>query len=109
MMKEIGRVVPVHHQEPFRRGYAQWEPLAADFLTDLRGAIAGGAAGWCFHNGQQRDTPDKEPRRSFDLRTRRVFDQLDTEELKVVADAKNLLSGNRSSPSFPLKVGPTKR
>lgn len=109
MMKEIGRVVPVHHQEPFRRGYSQWEPVAGDFLTDLRGAIAGGAAGWCFHNGQQRDTPDKEPRRSFDLRTRRLFDQLDAEELKVVADARALLSGNGSGPAFPLKAGPTKR
>lgn len=36
LMKEIERVVPVHYQEPFRRGYEQWEPTAADFLTDLR-------------------------------------------------------------------------
>ncbi len=86
-MQEVGRSVPIHYQEPFRRGYTPWEPTAADFLADLRGAVAGGAAGWCFHNGTQRDTPDKEPRRSFDLRRRRLMDQLDSEERKVVAEA----------------------
>ncbi len=87
LMKEIGRVAPVHYQEPFRRGYDQWEPLAADFLTDLHGAVAGGAAGWCFHNGTQQNAPDQQPRRSFDLRSQRLFDQLDAEEKKVVAEA----------------------
>jgi hypothetical protein len=90
-MKELGRLVPVHYQEPFRRGYQSWEPTADDFLTDLRGAVAGGAAGWCFHNGQQRGTPDNRPRRSFDVREQRLFDQLDAEERKVMAGAKALL------------------
>lgn len=82
-MKEFGRVVPVHYQEPFRRGYAprHWEPSAAVFITDLRGALTGGAAGWCFHNGDQRDKAGGEPSRSFDLRQRRLFEQLDKEEL----------------------------
>lgn len=87
LMKKVGRAVPVNHQEPFRRGYIQWEPSAADFLTDLRGAVAGGAAGWCFHNGTQRNAPDEQPRRSFDLRDRRLFDQLDSEEREFVAEA----------------------
>ncbi len=91
LMREIGRVVPVHYQEPFRRGYEQWEPVAADFLTDLRGAVAGGAAGWCFHNGTQRSAPGQQPRRSFDLRNRRLFDQLDAEEQKVVAEAAKVV------------------
>jgi hypothetical protein len=86
-MTQMGRVVPVLYQEPFRRGYTNWEPMAADFLTDLRGALAGGAAGWCFHNGQQRGTPEDRPRRSFDLRTERLFDQFDAEERKVTAQA----------------------
>ena len=73
-MTQVGRIVSVQHQEPFRRGYQEWEPIAADFLTDLRGAVAGGAAGWCFHNGTQRNSPDQQPRRSFDLRNRRLFD-----------------------------------
>lgn len=90
-MDAIGRSVPVHYQEPFRRGYGPWEPVAADFLADLRGAVAGGAAGWCFHNGPERNAPDKQPRRSFDLRERRLFDQLDPEEQKVAAEAGKIL------------------
>lgn len=91
-MKELGRTVPVHYQEPFRRGYSQWSPAADDFFTDLRGALAGGAAGWCFHNGDQRAARELRPRRSFDLRTQRMFDQLDAEELKVVAGARRCLA-----------------
>jgi hypothetical protein len=91
LMQKMGRVVPVHYQEPFRRGYGRWVPAAADFLTDLRGAVTGGAAGWCLHNGTQRDAPDQEPQRSFDLRRRRLFDQLDSEERKVVAKAAKVL------------------
>jgi len=90
-MKDAGRLVPVHHQEPFRRGYTAWEPLATDFLTDLRGALRGGAAGWCFHNGGQRTRRDEYPRRSFDLRSKRLLDQLDEEELKVVKSAQSVL------------------
>jgi hypothetical protein len=85
VMKGWGRLVPVHYQEPFRRGYGRWEPVTADFLTDLRGALAGGAAGWCFHNGAQRGTPDSFPRRSFDLRQQRLYDQFDDEEQSVLA------------------------
>ncbi|HVW02123.1 MAG TPA: hypothetical protein VHB77_17360 [Planctomycetaceae bacterium] len=76
-MQSLGRVVPVHFQEPFRRGYADVAPASADYLTDLRGAIAAGAAGWCFHNGATRGAPHEEPRRSFDLSEKRLFDQLD--------------------------------
>ncbi|MGE5609894.1 MAG: cellulase family glycosylhydrolase [Bacillota bacterium] len=79
-MKELGRVVPLHYDEPFRRGYSQWQPSAEDFLIDLRGAQAGGAAGWCFHNGDQRGTRDGQPRRSFDLSEKTLFDQLDDQE-----------------------------
>jgi hypothetical protein len=91
-MKKVARVVPVHHQEPFRRGYTPWEPVAADFLTDLRGAVAGGAAGWCLHNGQERSGPGNEPRRSFDLRSRRLLEQLDAEEREVIAKARQCLT-----------------
>lgn len=99
VMMEAGRVVPVHYQEPFRRGYASWEPVAADFLADLRGALQGGAAGWCFHNGGQRTKPDEQPRRSFDLREKRLLEQLDAEELGVVRGAKAvLLEHARSGP-----------
>lgn len=88
LLREMKLTAPVHHQEPFRRGYAEWEPTADDFLIDLRGALKGGAAGWCFHNGSQKTAADGQPRRSFDLRERRLFDQLDVAELKVLHRAK---------------------
>ena len=88
---ELQHPAPVHHQEPFRRGYETWSPTADDFLTDLRGAVTGGAAGWCLHNGSQRNAPDGQPRRSFDLRERRLFDHLDTEELKAITGALDIL------------------
>lgn len=86
LSRKLGRLAPIHYQEPFRRGYTDWEPKGGDFMADLRGA-----AGWCFHNGQQRDTPEHEPRRSFDLRFHRLMDQLDPEELKVVVAARQAL------------------
>lgn len=105
LMQKMGRVAPVHYQEPFRRGYTQWEPVAADFLADLRGAATGGAAGWCLHNGTQRNAPDQEPRRSFDLRTRRLLDQLDSEELKVVAEAAQVLRAGQDRQES-VRTGP---
>lgn len=89
----LGRPVPVHHQEPFRRGYGGWEPEADDFLADLRGALAGGAAGWCLHNGSQRNATGNQPRRSFDLRERRLVDQLDAVERVVLARAGAVVAG----------------
>ena len=86
MMKAVGRRAPIHYQEPFRRGYTGWEPSATDFLTDLQGAVAGGAAGWCLHNGSQRARGGAS-RRSFDLHDRRLFDQLDDVEREVVSQA----------------------
>lgn len=90
-MQEIGRVVPVHYQEPLRRGYMDWQPRAEEFLADLRGAKAGGAEGWCFHNGGTRGVKDGRPRRSFDLRDGSLFAQLDVEERRFVA----LLKGQK--------------
>jgi hypothetical protein len=84
LMKRLGRSAPVLYQEPFRRGYGTWSPTSKDFLVDLRGAHASGAAGWCFHNGSERDAKNGRPRRSFDLSDTRLFDQLDGEERKVV-------------------------
>lgn len=94
-LKELGIVAPIHYQEPFRRGYEKFDPEAGDFLEDLRGAIQGGAAGWCFHNGGQRNAPGQKPRRSFDLRQQRLYDQLDGEERKVTAGVKAVLGETR--------------
>jgi len=43
------------------------------------------------------------PRRSFDLRAQRLFDQLDPEEQKVVAGVK-AVADKKASTAFPLKV-----
>lgn len=95
-MREEGRVIPVHYQEPFRRGYGAWSPAVADYLEDYKGARRGGAAGWCFHNGSQRDAKDGRPRRSFDLREQRLFDQLDAVELRVTDELSRDRSFRRS-------------
>lgn len=100
LAQTVQRAVPVLYQEPFRRGYGGWQPLANDFFKDLRGALTGGAAGWCFHNGSEQSSPDHQPRRSFDLRTKRLWDQLDLEERKVVSGAKAVLTG-RAEPAGP--------
>lgn len=92
-MREIGRVVPVHYQEPFRRDFGSWQPKAEDFLTDLKNSIAGGAAGWCFHNGDARSKDDGRPRRSFDMHESegRMFQQLDDDEKSVVERVASVL------------------
>jgi hypothetical protein len=81
-MRALAQVVPVHYQEPFRRGFSpgRWDPVAADFLADLLAAEQSGAAGWCLHNGDARGTDEGRPRRSFDLRDGSLFEQLDAEE-----------------------------
>jgi hypothetical protein len=90
LMKELGRTVPVHYQEPFRRGFTpkRWQPNAEDFIADLKGALESGAAGWCLHNGDQKDKPQSKPRRSFDMRESRLFDQLDEQEMKFIRQIK---------------------
>jgi hypothetical protein len=102
-MKQIGVVVPVHYQEPFRRGFGGWDPESDDFVNDLRGAIEGGAAGWCFHNGDQRKGSEKLPRRSFDLRDKRLYEQLDDVEKAVVQRLKTVLSEATAKPAVPGK------
>ncbi|MGQ9523412.1 MAG: hypothetical protein ACUVTZ_01100 [Armatimonadota bacterium] len=103
-MKELGREVPVHYQEPFRRGYPYkgGVPTVEDFLTDLRGAVMGGAAGWCLHNGGKRDRPDERPRASFDLTEGRLFDQLDEVEKQVIRRAAETAA--RASRGAPAPV-----
>ena len=95
LVADLGRPVPVHHQEPFRRDFTPWQPTAEDFLTDLAGAVRGGAAGWCFHNGFSRRTEDWRPRRSFDLRDGRLFEQLDEVERIVVSEAAHVVAAQK--------------
>jgi len=90
---ELKKHVPIHYQEPFRRGFAphRWEPTEEAFVIDLTGALRGGAAGWCFHNGDQKNRPGAEPHRSFDMSKRRLFDQLDAAEKQALKRIAALL------------------
>jgi hypothetical protein len=84
-MRDMSRVVPVHYQEPFRRDFSRgWQPAVEDFTADLRGAVEGGAGGWCLHNGDSRWADEALPRRSFDMRSKRLFEQLDTVERQAL-------------------------
>jgi len=83
-MSKIGRMAPVQYQEPFRRGYEEWQPKAGDFSADLRGAEAGGGAGWCFHNGAERGAVENKRPRSLDLHKQRLIEQRDEEEREFV-------------------------
>ncbi|WP_214070366.1 hypothetical protein [Mucilaginibacter sp. dw_454] len=83
-MEAYGHVIPVHYQEPFRRGYTIWQPDVDDYIADLKGAITGGAGGWCFHNGDQKAGKDQQPQRSFDMHKQRLFGQLDKVELLAI-------------------------
>lgn len=99
-IKELGRTVPLHYQEPFRRGYSVgWEPTADDFVADARGAVAGGASGWCLHNGNSQHKPDGKPRRSFDMREHRLFDQLDGEEKKALKILSEIFTPKKTQNS----------
>ncbi|UCD36989.1 MAG: cellulase family glycosylhydrolase, partial [Fidelibacterota bacterium] len=99
--EEAGRVVPIHYQEPFRRDYSpDWNPTASEFLTDLDGAVRGGAAGWCFHNGSSRHSEDRRPYRSFDMRQHGLFEQLDREERDLVKTAAIVLEQAQQLPHY---------
>jgi hypothetical protein len=82
-LESNGKVVPILYQEPFRRGYENWQPKADDFVRDLHGAKAGGAGGWCFHTGADRRDRGH-LRRCFDLSEKGLYDQLDEEELEFL-------------------------
>ncbi len=81
-MSALGWRIPIHLQEPFRRGYGSYEPTLEDFLRDCAGGKVADAAGWCFHNG---DNHDAYPYRSFDMSNAygRMFAQFDSVELQV--------------------------
>jgi len=92
LMRRLRLAAPIHYQEPFRRGYTRWQPTANDFLADLRGAVEAGAAGWCLHNGSERGAEDGQPRRSFDLSEKRLFEQLDEEERKAAEGVQPIVA-----------------
>lgn len=85
-MKEASlKRVPVHLQEPFRRDYGSYQPQEDDYYIDVIGAIEGGAAGWCLHNGSSKAESGKRRFRSFRMTDNdgRLYAQLDEVELAV--------------------------
>jgi len=87
-MAEMGKWAPVLYDEPFRRGYGDWPPEVDDFLKDMEGAKAGGAAGWCFHNGGEKDAKNGR-RRSFDLSEKGLMEQFDQVEREFMREMRN--------------------
>ena len=92
-LRERGKAMPVHYQEPSRRDFIdskgnKWQPSGEDLIVEMENSRQGGAAGWCFHNGDNHFSPDRKPERSFDLRGERLFPQFDAEERKFLAHVK---------------------
>jgi hypothetical protein len=83
-MSSLGVRVPVHLQEPMRRGIVKtFNPVAEDYYRDETDAKIVEAAGWCFHNGDNcKYSTDCRPFRSFTMTDAdgRLFDQLDSVE-----------------------------
>lgn len=105
-MRAAGVRFPVHLQEPFRRGFAAYEPTVEDFLQDALGARAGGAAGWCLHNGSVRTRAEPRPFRSFLMNAKegRLFDQWDAVEKAVISRLSREL-GDLEIHGSPEKAG----
>jgi hypothetical protein len=94
-MHTLGFRMPIHLQEPFRRGYTTYNPIVDDFWRDDSGARIAEAAGWCFHNGSDRGSADGRPRRSFDMSNTegRLFSQFDSVEQTVSTSLNDVIAG----------------
>ncbi len=91
-MDELGWRVPIHLQEPFRRGYGRYAATVEDFYRDCSGAKVAEAAGWCLHNG---GNARKRPHRCFNMGDRegRLYAQWDRVEQTVVANLDDQTGG----------------
>ncbi len=102
-MNNLGWRIPVHLQEPFRRGYTSYNPVEEDFLRDCSGGKVAGAAGWCLHNGSNAgSTP---PHRSFQMTNSdgRLYAQWDSVEVNVTNWLTAHIAGNEM---FALRYQP---
>ena len=91
-MNNLGKRVPVHLQEPFRRDYASYQPVQDDFYRDNGGGKLAEAAGWCLHNGSNHG---KSPWRSFNMTgdKGRLYAQLDSVEREVSDNLNDIIGG----------------
>ncbi len=104
-MNQYGVRMPIHLQEPFRRGYSTtWEPVLNDFLVDCSGGKNAQAAGWCFHNGWVDTTSSHLPYRCFEMNNSsgRLFAQIDSEEWKVVNQTYGYINGTALWTAAPV-------
>lgn len=92
-MSNLGWRIPVHLQEPFRRGYTTYNPVEDDFLRDCNGGKLAGAAGWCLHNGSDSGA---RPYRCFDMSDAegRIYTQWDSVEVSVTNALSGHIAGN---------------
>ena len=91
-MAGLGKRVPVHLQEPFRRDYASYQPVQDDYYRDDGGGKLAEAAGWCLHNGSNHGNF---PGRSFDMSDTkgRLYAQLDSVEREVSDNINDVIGG----------------
>jgi len=94
-MNALNHRVPIHLQEPFRRGYTDYQPTVEDFFRDDSGGKIAGAAGWCLHNGSSRISKDHRPFRSFYMggNEGRLYKQLDAVELEAAGGLDDQIGG----------------
>ena len=92
-MNALNHRMPVHLQEPFRRGYTNYQPTVEDFFRDDSGGKIAGAAGWCLHNGSSRISKDHKPFRSFCMSGDRLYTQLDEVELEAAHGLDGQIGG----------------
>ena len=94
-MNALNHRMPVHLQEPFRRGYTDYQPTVEDFFRDDSGGKIAGAAGWCLHNGSNRNSEDRKPFRSFNMGgdAGRLYEQLDAIELEAAHGLDDQIGG----------------
>ncbi len=92
-MTNLGWRIPIHLQEPFRRGYTTYNPVEDDFLRDCNGGKLAGAAGWCLHNGANGTGA---PYRSFLMSDAqgRLYAQWDSVEVNVTNTLTGHIAGN---------------
>ena len=94
-MDALNHRMPIHLQEPFRRDYAGYQPTVEDFFRDDSGGKIAGAAGWCLHNGSNRNSKDHKPFRSFCMGANggRLYEQLDAVELEAAHGINDQIGG----------------
>ncbi len=91
-MGSYGVRMPVHLQEPFRRGYGSWQPGTSDFLRDCIGGKNADGAGWCLHNGSNYGSA---PYRSFRMTNSngRLYSQWETAEQNACDQINDHIAG----------------